>query len=202
MKITKITSDKLGSNTYIIELSEGILVVDPSVSVELMKDVEKKAKKKIEYALITHGHFDHCCSAAALQKFGAKILMSEKDYEMFEKGYDLSRFFGGNFQKFIPDMFISEGTLRLLGTEIQVIETPGHTKGGLCFAIGNELFSGDTIFEMSVGRTDLPTGNAAQLGDSLKKLFALGKDYRILPGHGESTTLEKEKKGNPYVTER
>lgn len=201
MKITKITSDKLGSNTYIVETDEGIIVIDPSVSIELITDVAKKAKKKIQYALITHGHFDHCCTAAALQKQGVKILMSAEDYSMFEKGYDLSRFFCGNFQKFMPDMFISEGKYNLIGLEVEVIETPGHTKGGLCFVIGNELFSGDTIFEMAVGRSDLPTGNSDQLGNSIKKLFDLRKNYRILPGHGENTTIDKERKGNPYVSE-
>lgn len=80
--------------------------------------------------------------------------MSAEDYSMFEKGYDLSRFFGGNFQKFVPDMFISEGKYNLIGLEVEVIETPGHTKGGLCFVIGNELFR---AILFSKWQSDAPT---------------------------------------------
>ena len=104
-----------------------------------------------------------------------------------------------NGRLFYTDTYPTDGALDLAGISLRIIPTPGHTPGSVCLLTGDTMLSGDTLFHGSCGRTDFPGGSWQQMTESLKKLAALPGDYRVLPGHGEETTLDWERKHNPYL---
>lgn len=198
MQIEKLILSVMHTNVYLLVLDE-IIVIDPAEDADTIKAAARRIGKPIKYVLLTHGHFDHCNAAAELQKDGATVLMSGADFEMIKNGWDLAKYCGTHFNKFEPDKLIGEGELTLCGKKIQVIATPGHTEGSLTYIVDGVIFCGDTLFYLSVGRADLPTGSKRMLTESVKKLYALEGDYTVYPGHGEQTTLNFERENNPYV---
>ena len=115
----------------------------------------------------------------------------------------LAFYAGCKVDKFVPDVVVSGAeTLDVCGLDVRVIHTPGHTSGGVCYVVGDSIFSGDTLFELSYGRTDFPTGSFKELKNSVvNKLFALKGDYKVYPGHGAPTTLQFEREHNPILTD-
>lgn len=201
MKIIKIEPKNFESNSYILTADDKTaVVVDPS-SPDIVKELEKRGLT-CKYVLLTHGHFDHVGGCAALQNNGAEILCGEDEKELiFSKEY-LGIFGGVSFQPFKISRTLRHGeNFELCGMNFLAISTAGHTKGSMCFVSEDNIFSGDTLFFRSVGRSDLPTGSFAQLTKSLKKLSSLVRDYKIFSGHGADTTLAAEKKYNPYLTD-
>ena len=180
MKIYTKPAGPMGANTYLLTEDDKTAVAIDCGGEEVW-DYALSKGLKIEYVLLTHGHFDHIAGCPALAAKGVKIGAASPEFPVsftFEDGDALS----------------------LCGMEISVIATPGHTAGGVCFLSGENLFTGDILFFESVGRTDFPTGNAAQLVRSIKeKLFTLSGDRRIFPGHEEETTLAHEKQYNPFI---
>ena len=184
-------------NTYVIidEASAAKAVIDPGyLSVDVRMAIE--SAPFLKYILLTHGHHDHYLEAEQYVKdfTHAKFAVPEKDREILyerQKTYPIPE----------ADMYLKEGDVITLGsTEIRVIETPGHTGGGICFVTDNEVFTGDTLFRYSVGRTDLPTGNWEELQKSIRaKLYTLDESLIVYPGHGEPTTIGDEKRSNPFV---
>ena len=158
----------------------------------------------LKMILLTHGHFDHIRGVADVsEKTGAKVYIHSDDAVMLtDPEACLSRFVGGMEFKPVNDFVtVSDGdVLDFCGNEIKVIHTPGHTPGGVCYIVDDAMFSGDTLFCGSIGRTDFPGSSHAQMLDSLDKLAELGKnaDYHVYPGHNEETTLSREIKYNPY----
>lgn len=198
IKIEKLVLGDLHTNVYLLVYDSGILVVDPAAEPSKIFDVAQKIGKPITHVLLTHGHFDHCNAAAFLQKQGARVLMSQADFEMIQNGFDLAKYAGYTFYDFIPDGFLDEGECEIAGQAVKILATPGHTAGSLTYVFGNDVFCGDALFYMGVGRTDLPTGDSRKLCESVKKLYALNCGT-VYPGHGKSTTIEYEKENNPYV---
>jgi glyoxylase-like metal-dependent hydrolase (beta-lactamase superfamily II) len=149
--------------------------------------------------LLTHGHFDH---VAGIRHTDAKIVMHEADLKVLNQTNIYLPAFGIP-EITIPqiDIFIKDNDIIKLGqTEIKVIHTPGHTQGGVCYLVGNMLFSGDTIFRESVGRCDLEGGNFDQIVESINtKIFTLPEDIAIYPGHGRQTTVGWEKVHNCFM---
>ena len=180
-------------------------VVDPGwFDDSLVQALHALKVTTLDYILLTHGHHDHILGLCPLQEqYGGKIVMHEKE-EAFLKDDILS--FRRSFQSDLPhvehaDILVNDGdTLPFGDSRIQVLFTPGHTRGSVCYLLENYMFSGDTVFLESVGRTDLPTGNMLQLLMSVRKIGALEREFQILPGHGEATTLSHEKKYNPYFS--
>ncbi len=193
------------TNCYLVinrETKEA-LIIDPADEAERIGQRIAALAAKPCAVLLTHGHFDHIGAADALRDvYGIPVLAMDREQEILENpGKNLSVNYGAGFTV-KADRFLKDGEeFSLAGFEIQVLHTPGHTAGGACYYLPEEgvLFSGDTLFCGTVGRTDLPTGSMAQIRDSLhKKLFTLPDDTEVFPGHGESTDLSYEKQYNPY----
>lgn len=201
MKLLYLRSGPLRVNTYFLinEETGKAVVIDGGENYNLLKKTENERGVKIEALLLTHAHFDHSGNAAKLQKDGAKVYIGVRDAHKLFDGGTLSEDFGRNFENLKADETVKDGDkLNVCGIEIEVIETPGHTDGSVTYKVGNMLFTGDTLFLESVGRTDFPTGSREQLITSVKKLFALSGDYDVFPGHEEFTTLSHERKYNDF----
>ena len=198
MKLYHVITGLLRVNTYfLVNDKMQAVVIDCGENYKRVKSTEQELGVKIEAVLLTHAHFDHAGSAKKLQDDGAKIYISKLDADKLTAEGSLSANFGRKFEQFTPDFTFSDGqTLNVLGINIDVIATPGHTDGSVTFKVDNALFTGDTLFYDSVGRTDFPTGSREDMICSVKRLFALSGDYQVYPGHDEFTTLERERKYN------
>ena len=205
MRIETIMVGQMGTNCYLAwdEESKRGFLVDPGEQADKIIRVCSRYEIKPEAILLTHGHFDHIGGAAELKKAsGAKV------YALAEEK-KVCRTPELNLSAQMPpvvtieaDEWLTDGqTVETAGISFQVIATPGHTVGGCCYYCkeGGFLFSGDTLFEESVGRTDFPTGSMSSLVRSVKeKLFVLPEDTKVYPGHGDITTIGREKQYNPY----
>ncbi len=199
MNIKCVTVGDIEENAYIFDYGNGAAIIDAGAEYEKLKSALNG--KPCTHVLLTHAHFDHIGAVASFQRDGAKIYLHRDDVKLLNGIGNLSAMFGAKLDKFSPDIILSDGDAVKLGEyEVKVISTPGHTDGSVCYITGNTIFSGDTLFRMSVGRTDFPSGNSQKLHESiLKKLFVLNDNYEVLPGHGEKTRLGFEKKYNYYV---
>ena len=177
-------------------------VTDPGApNEELNSEIEKNGGK-LEYVILTHGHYDHISYAKQLaEKFDAKIVTGEKNNEFLSNPtLNLTEKHRLSLKPFSADILLKDGDNFMLGnTEIKYITTPGHTSGSVCFICGMNMFSGDTLFSRSVGRTDMPDGSSTALMKSLMKIADLGGNLTVYPGHMNVTTLDAERKYNPYL---
>lgn len=206
MKIKQIAVGMLQTNCYIAydPTSKEALVIDPGAEPErLIKEMDKEQLQP-KAVLLTHGHFDHAGAAKEVaQHFKIDIYAHESEKETLETpDVNLITMVDSIPQQYHADIFLKdEQVLQLAGYEIKVLFTPGHTVGGICFYIASEgvLFSGDSLFYESVGRTDFPKGSASELIRSVKeKLFPLPKDTIVYPGHNGQTTIGHEVDYNPF----
>ena len=202
--VKTLSHGMMGTNTYLVKDERGnAFVVDPAVFDRRLEEFLGTEKvKALDYILLTHGHFDHITGVSELkEKYGGKIVIHKDDEKAFwDKTVSLSAQFG-TAQKYPEraDITVEDGdTLSFSDKEIKVIHTPGHTVGGVCYIIENEMFSGDTLFKGSIGRSDFPGGNMLTLVRSVGKLKKLGVNYNVYPGHGDSTTMDYENKTNPF----
>ncbi|MDE6585481.1 MAG: MBL fold metallo-hydrolase [Clostridia bacterium] len=200
MKILKIPSRQGWCNSFLLyDNGKGVLIDCASASVF---NVCKEAGVEVCAVLLTHGHFDHVGGCKAFYDAGVPIYCGEKEKDLiFSKEY--LGIFGGVY---VPEFKIAR-TLKdgekfeICGVEFEVMLMPGHTAGSICYKTDRAIFTGDTLFAGSIGRCDLPTGNAQELKNSLKKLNKIDRNYILYCGHGEDTTLDREKKFNPYLRE-
>lgn len=201
-QIKSITLGELGNNCYLItDQASGLsALVDCTDASKEMRDFIGSAK--LEYILLTHGHFDHIGGVAAISRdYGAKVVISAQDASMLSSGKaSLSAFFGIKQDKITPDLTVSEGSSLMLGeTQIKVLATPGHTKGGVCYLLKDCIFTGDTLFFCSCGRTDFPGGSSKEIMQSLKRLATLEDSLKVYPGHDRTSTIAFEKANNPFM---
>ena len=202
MNIKTVVVGKLLNNTYIITTKEkNAVIIDPGMEFDKIEKALDESGATLKYIIFTHGHYDHTASAYDLvEKTGAKLVIGGRDAEMLEDtDKSMSWMFTNHPHSLKADIEIEDGdTLCLDELTFEFLLTPGHSKGSMVILCEDVMFSGDTVLESSVGRTDFYGGNEAFMIQSVKRLSQLSKNYRILAGHGEETTLQKEKQQNPY----
>lgn len=186
------------------QLKEAV-IIDPAADAACIEAMIARYKLKPVAVLLTHGHFDHLSAADAVEKrYGIKVYAgNEERLVMNSSSYNLSLPFTGEGMTFEADEYFKPGEeLDFAGFRIETIPVPGHTIGSVCYYFEEQkvLFSGDTLFAGSVGRSDFPTGNAGQLIRAIKSgLMSLPDDVKVYPGHGESTTIGCERVNNPFI---
>ncbi|MBO5859259.1 MAG: MBL fold metallo-hydrolase [Clostridia bacterium] len=209
MKITRIDlGHEIFANCYLLvdEKTGESAIVDPAYFNDEIADAfDEAGMGELKYILLTHGHFDHIFGVHGLKEAtGAQVVIHKDDADfLLDPEKSLAK---NNFPEHqLPveaDIILNDGDELFLGEEkITVVSTPGHTMGSVCYIIDNDrvIVSGDTLFCMTAGRTDLYGGNEEMMIDSLKKLIALEGDYRVLPGHNRETTLDRERTRNWYI---
>ena len=207
MKIEKFVLGPVGTNCYIVrneESGQGFLVDLGACPPELVSHLRKNGPE-VKAVLLTHGHFDHIMGLEDFRKeFPVPVYALEEEAPLLENAQlNSSAGMLGQSFTFSGAEYLRDGQeLSLAGLRIRVIRTPGHTVGGCCYYLPDEgvLFSGDTLFRGSVGRTDLPTGSMGELVRSVReKLFVLPDETKVYPGHMEETSVGYEKKYNPFL---
>lgn len=207
MEIKKMPVSPIGANCYIVSEEKEAFIIDPGGDSDEIISAAKNFE--VRYILLTHTHFDHIGAlndvSAAFQNAKTAVSVFEHDW-LYSPQLNFSEEFGLTFVfKGKVDLKLEDGTaLDFAGTKINVIHTPGHTPGSACFYIENSgspvLFSGDTLFRSSIGRTDLPGGNGRKIVESIKtKLLTLPDETVVHPGHDDDTTIAMEKKFNPFL---
>lgn len=199
MKISILPVGMYQENVYVVHQDGHVLIVDPGGHPEIIVS-DISAEETVEAIVLTHGHQDHVNAVDALvKKYGCPVYLHQDDFPLVDPDhYRMHAFATGLHAKITP----MESSIDVNGFHLDVLETPGHTQGCVCLLMQNVMFSGDTLFYGSIGRTDLSDSDPEKMKESLQKLMALETDYHVLPGHGPSTTLLEEKKNNPYLSGR
>ncbi len=203
MNIKSVVVGEFLTVCYMISGDDYAIVIDPPKFTSTISEFAKEnTDKKIKLILLTHCHYDHMGGAQELKEFwNAPILIGEDDAAgLQDKMVNLSGRYNYEPIVFSADRLLSDGEVIELGSEsIRVLKTPGHTKGSVCYIADKVMFSGDTLFKLTAGRCDFPTGDSQRLMESLAMLKAMKSDYRVLPGHGQETTLSAECIMNRYM---
>ncbi|HCF51066.1 MAG TPA: MBL fold metallo-hydrolase [Syntrophomonas sp.] len=206
MILKRVEVSSMAVNCYIVgcEETKEVAVIDPGGNARgILKVLEDNGLKAI-YIINTHGHIDHIGANRAIKDAtGARVLIHRNDAKMLTNAVSNFSFMMGQQVTSPPaEDFIDEGDIIKIGTtvELEVIHTPGHSLGGICLATDNIIFSGDTLFYGSIGRTDFPGGSYQDLISNIKnKLLCYDDDVVVYPGHGPATTIGFERKRNPFL---
>ncbi len=201
MIINRITTGVLAENCYIVnkEGSTDAVIVDPGGDFSVIEKELSRLGLTPKAVLLTHGHFDHITATNPLVKaYGCKVYAHSMELDALEGRTEA--IFGIKTETIRPDKLLFEDcAFEEGGIVFQSIHTPGHSKGSVSYYAEGTLFSGDTLFELSCGRTDFPGGSPSEMRESLKKLMELPPETRVLPGHGNETSIGFERSFNPYV---
>ena len=204
MQIITISPRGFGANTYAITNdNQTAIVIDPAQP-RVLAELEKHGLKAT-HVLLTHCHFDHVGGVDALQNAGAKVLCSKQEKPLIGTSADLCEAFGAPRTPYeVNETFLAGEEKEINGLRVRAYLTSGHTLGSVCYLFtandgGRYLFTGDTLFAGSIGRTDFPTGDIAAMRASLKKLAQFDKELPIYPGHNDPSTIGEECRYNPFM---
>lgn len=204
MILKKLVVGPFGSNCYIVgsESAKEGMIIDPGDEAEVILARVKDSGLEIRSIILTHGHIDHIGALKEVKEAtGAEVAVHADEAESLRK-QPLSKMFGLAYPTPpAPDRLLQDGDSIDIGDlHFLVLHTPGHSPGGICLLGEGILFSGDTLFNFGIGRTDLPGGNYSQLMDSIHtRLMTLADDTIVYPGHGPETTISAERRGNPFL---
>jgi hydroxyacylglutathione hydrolase len=205
MYVKCLPTGMFGSNCYILaeeNSGEGV-IIDAGVSAGEVMEVIEEEGISIKYIILTHGHIDHiCCADEIKSETVAKVLIHEDDVRVLKDSFlNGSAIFGYSDISIRADRALKDGDILDIGSQkLEIIHTPGHTEGCICMKADGCIFTGDTLFRRSVGRTDLPGGNHKALTESIKnRLMMLDDNTMVYPGHGEPTSIGFERRNNPYI---
>ena len=182
------------TNCYIVHRldSKKCIVIDPGYEPHTICDKLDDLGLEVEAILLTHGHFDHVGAVRDLAAtYGCRVYLRPEETAI------PPQLTGGTL--YFSDEYPAHGQLEVAGMNVTVMPTPGHTAGSVCLLVEDAMFSGDTLFAGSMGRCDFPGSSIFEMRKSLRRLCALERDYKVFPGHGEHSTLDHEKKTNPYL---
>ena len=199
MEIKTLNVGWNGTNCYIIyDIGSGeASVIDPGGEAERIIAFLNEKKLKVKNIFLTHGHFDHILGVQQLKEAtGARLVVHEADAVCLRDTHAAlyNSLMPEPFRVAKPDILLKGGERTLVnGVEMLFVHTPGHSPGSMCLFMSNVLFSGDTLFADTIGRSDFPTSDPAALAESLRNLYALNRDFVVYPGHGEPTSLFYEK---------
>lgn len=205
MKVARINAYEFGSNCWLVfdeKSGEGV-IIDPSPEIDKITETLENRKVTLKYIFLTHGHFDHMTSVDTLRAAtGAPLCVHKDDAEcLVNSNLNAYRKFMAADLVFRPaDILLSEGDALSFGDlEVTLMHTPGHSEGSVCYFIGDAMFSGDTLFDGGIGRSDLVGSDTRKLIDSLKRIALIEGDYTLYCGHGSVSTLNKQKQYNVYL---
>ncbi|MDR2126714.1 MAG: MBL fold metallo-hydrolase [Prevotellaceae bacterium] len=211
IKLLELQFNPIEENTYIVyDETDECIIIDAGCSNEHENKILQKAiadkNLKVTKLVCTHGHFDHIMgNRFVCETYKIETYINKEELNNFERVTSYTSYFGINIvPPPMPHNFLNDGDEIKFGvSSLKVIATPGHTRGGICLysAADKLLFSGDTLFAGSIGRTDLPGGDYNMLMNSIKKLMQLPEDTNVFCGHGTKTTIGYEKLTNPFITE-
>jgi len=206
MRVERVVVGPLSCNAYILyDSDEGVgIVIDAGGDGDKIVALVKGLDVRIGYLIGTHAHFDHVLAAKQVRDaLGCEFLIHKDDAWLLELAAESAKkYIGGDVPEIAdPDGYLYDGcTLKLGKHSVKVLHTPGHTPGSVSIVGDGFVFTGDTLFAGTVGRTDLPGGNAMQMAESVsKKLMSLPDDYVVYPGHGRPTTIGVERRSNPFI---
>lgn len=197
MKIITLPLGALETNCYVVydEASKACALIDPGAMPQAILDTLEQNGLSLQKILLTHAHFDHTGALRALHE-------KNPDVPIYVSAQDTDETLNMSHGNLVyTDTFLDGDEISMPPLTFRVLATPGHTRGSSCFLCGDTLFSGDTLFAGCCGRTDLPGGDASRMTASLRRLAELPGDYQVLPGHGEASTLERERRTNFYMRE-
>ena len=202
MTIKTLEIGTIGTNCYVVSDAEGTAaIIDCDGNPAPLFDYIANNQLKPTHILLTHGHYDHIGVVQAVQeKYGCKIYAAKQEAHVLADPAINCSLYSGMPISLHADVAVEEGDTIQVGTlQFRVMHTPGHTEGSVCYLVEDAIFSGDTLFQGSCGRTDLPSGDWATILRSLKRLRELPGNYTVYPGHGPATTLDIERRMNPYM---
>ena len=204
MKIMQLCVGVVGTNCYIVydEITRAAAVIDPGDNAPSILHAVQQEKLDVKYVLLTHAHFDHILAAhEVLQATGAQYVVPEADLWLLDRN-NMGQFraLARTYVQDTPDILASEGTeITFGGLTAVYMSTPGHTPGSSVIRIDDCLFTGDCLFRHECGRCDLEGGDFSAMLRSLRRLYELEGDYKVLPGHEGLSTLNEERAANPYM---
>jgi hydroxyacylglutathione hydrolase len=201
MEIIARTLGLLAANCFILRNNEEAIVIDPGGDFDIIQPII--GRRRLLYVLNTHGHYDHIAANNELKaRFDTCLAVGEHDaHTLLDPELNLSVMVDRPYISVAPDLLLKEGDrIPFENKNLEIIYTPGHTVGSICIQIGDILFSGDTLFFHSIGRTDLPTGSFSDLEKSIRnKLYRMPDGTKVYTGHGEDTVIGEEKRYNEFV---
>ncbi|MGB4984816.1 MAG: MBL fold metallo-hydrolase [Erysipelotrichaceae bacterium] len=195
--IKKFFSGVMGNNTYLIEDNSRVVIIDPSFGSKKIVKYLQENNYSLKAIILTHGHFDHFVGCKDLVQFQNCPVYLPKEDEYLAHNQQLLQ--AKQYNLDIDTVDLCVGDLIIGNIALSIIATSGHSEGSVCILYNNVLFTGDTLFHKSVGRTDLYSGNSNKLNESLRVIASLDENLLIYPGHDEESTLKDELVSNPYL---